>query len=286
MKTIIKVLLVLAFFLASNQTSEAQDFKAKTNLVLFGGYSAEQQNINNNSWYTGLYGDWMVLKSSNDRWTFGPYLIFTRSSFTQNLTRYSGRNWEAGGGLILGYYSENFSQNRELFLGSAIGVKEVLDQGKSSSRWLGNYKGEQEDLLLVLNLNFNVFKRARVGSTWLPRSQIQLNFQKSLTSNKEATWNNFPIMSAVWDKAYYEVLAKQSICDWGWSQSLFCSPKIIGLSSYSYGSNEHNYGLGGEISLHKSSQDDFFSVYCIYKISGISEKNVFMTGLSLNLSSL
>ena len=137
--------------------------------------------------------------------------------------------------------------------------------------------------MLTANLNFNLL------SSWgnfLPRTQIVVTGQKPMYSTKVSAWNRKEIASTIWDKTYFEVLARQSLANIKIirSSNLLLSPKLVGLYSYSLGNKETCFGLGGEVSLHRPFVDDFLTVYGFYKIGAV--KNIFVFGASLNIASL
>ncbi|MFA5184665.1 MAG: hypothetical protein WC456_04035 [Patescibacteria group bacterium] len=301
MKTILMLIMVLVFFLTAPliTTLTAQDsipesdsiedsplsaFIAKTNVIGFGGYWFLPSNINNNGSWDGAYFDYRFYESQYlPILTVGLYGTANWTRFTDNLSRYSAQTREFSGGLVIGYYTEQFSQTRPMFLGLSLGIKHGKDNGESSSRY-GKYSGTQIDFLWSLGLNLNLIKVPEPGEKMWPRTQILLNLESPFSSKKEAFWNSEKIESAVWNRSYLGITAKQSIMDHYYNVGLVISPKIIATYSYSWGDSQNNYGLGGEISLHQPFKDDFLSIYYIFKISNKLGRNVSNFGININFA--
>jgi|GEM_PF-1144122 len=296
-----KIIFIIALAFAGT-IAHGQNYYHERNVVAFGGYMIGPSNSQNNGHYYGLYADWQLFRrstilrdlgdgwkvesSSGSIWTIGPYVVINRSAFYESQSQYSGKILEAGGGVIVGYYKGEFTNKHSLFIGSSLGARYNWDNGTGALE--GVYEGRQRDLLLAANLNINLLKSAPSGRL-LPRTQVVITYQKPISkfSSKFATWNNNEIPEqTVWDKTYLEVIARQSILDitLGKYNDMFLSPKLIGLYSYSVGNNEQCFGLGGEVSLHRPGRDDYFTLFSLYKHSGL--KNVLIIGVSVNLVSI
>lgn len=251
-------------------------------LVLYGGISAQPENLMSNGYYDGLFVDYILLKSGNQKWTYGPYAMMNQSRFTENLERYTGRSSSVTLGNTMGYYDPNFFQSYESFVGLNVGIMYGVNKGESSSN-LGNYRSRQEDVYICGSLNFNLLKK-QDGCNLFSRSQIQLSFQKPLLTKREAYWNNKQLGGEPWNMTHYEAMVKQSIIDW-YVCGPYISSKIISNLSYAAGNKKSEYGVGAEMSIHQKGAEDFVSVYYLYKWSN-RDKNVFCFGLSVNVSAI
>ena len=277
-----RIILLFMIALALAGTSQAQ-FRDRSNVVLFGGYLQETENRQNVGEFSGLYLDYLAIKSPGNGWSLGPYAIASQSSFYDEPGNYYGHNWEAGAGAVLGYYN-SLNGLWQIFAGSSLGLKYAWDNGSAQADF-GDYLGRQRDLFLYGNLNFNLLKGG-AAPLLLPRTQLVLTFQKPIYSYKEAYWKGQAISSEVWNKSYFEAIIRQSLLNikMGKLGGLFMSPKAVGLYSYSLGNRETCFGFGGEISLHRPYKDDFLALYGLYKIGSL--KNVIVIGANLNIASI
>lgn len=244
-------------------------FRERVNLSLFAGGYAAQQNAYTNGKWGGMYIDYMPVKTDNG-WLLGFCAVADRVYFKSNttLSRYDGSSNEMGVGLAGGKWSEFLTQRYSGYFGANLMLKSVMDKGVGQSVQpdgkLGEYKADQEDLLLSGELNINLLKAFGVRKIF-PRSQLKLTGQTSLKSEKTSFWNNSPIKeSMIWNKAAYGAEFKQSITNIGRGNTLV-EPKImIGYHHY-VGDNSRWISVGPEISLKKVGWDDFLSVYCFWK---------------------
>lgn len=282
------IFLVLTLLLVFGFEAKAQYelFQEKTNFVFFAGTVKSQQTDQFGQYY-GFYGDYLLYKSADHRFSFGPYGVISRSD-----SRYQGdnglnRNLEYGGGLSFGYYEPDFSFRYQSFLGLSLGIiksteKQELQMPK------GLFEAWQDDLYFSGSLNINLLKAFALRPNLFPRSQIQLRYKKPIKSTKVAYWEAKAIETDVWDKTYFEVLAKQSIYKdlLTWRSNIYYSPKLVASYDYSKGDKRDSYGLGFEISLAKEYRDDFLSLGILYKGNKDLDDNYFIVSLNLNLSSL
>jgi hypothetical protein len=243
-------------------------FRERVNLSLFAGGYAAQQNANNNGYWYGLYIDYMPIKTDNG-WLLGFCAVADRVYFKSNttLSRYDGSSDEMGIGLAGGKWSEFLTQRYSGYFGANLMIKSVRDKGVGQSiqpdGTLGEYKMDQEDLMLSGELNINLLKAFGVRKIF-PRSQLKLTGQKPLKSEKTSFWNNSPIKeSMLWNKAAYGAEFKQSITNIG--RNTLVEPKIMVGYHHYVGDDSHWLSLGPEISLKKVGWDDFLSVYCFWK---------------------
>lgn len=249
---------------------------AKYDLVVYGGVGAKIMNLNTHNSYDGLFGDYIFSQSQNQQTTYGIWASMNQSRFVDNMERYSGKGLTLSLGNIFGYYSPSFMGLYDSFTGISLGFMYSLNKGESSTK-VGNYRGKQEDVIICGSLNFNLLKR--VGDIF-PRFQVQLGLQKPLLTKQEAYWNNNQLAGNPWNMTYYQAIAKGSLVNW-FIYKTALSPKILGTYSYAVGNKKGEYGLGMEMSIHKRSEDDFASVYYLYKSS-----KQFSFGVSVNVSAL
>lgn len=247
-------------------------------LVVYGGISAQPENLMAHGFYDGVFVDYILLKSTNQKWTYGPYGMLNQSRFTDNVERYTGKSFNVTLGNTMGYYDPSFSQSYESFVGFNVGIMYGLNKGASSSN-LGNYRSQQEDVFVCGSLNFNLLNKQ---GNLFSRFQVQLGFQKPLLTKSEAYWNNKQLGGGAWDMSYYEGMVKQSLIDW-YVCGPYIGPKIIGTYSYSAGNKKSEYGVGTEMSIHQKGAEDFVSIYYLYKWSN-RDKDIFSFGVSVNVS--
>lgn len=250
---------------------------AKYDLVIYGGVGAKIMNLNTYNSYDGVFADYIFSQSQNQQTTYGIWASANDSRFVDNMERYSGKGLSLGFGNIFGYYSPSFSRLYDSFTGISLGFMYSLNKGASSTK-VGNYRGRQEDVLVCGSLNFNLLKR--VGN-YFPRFQVQLGVQKPLLTKQEAYWNNEQLADNPWNMTYYQATAKGSLVNWYVHKTSYLSPKILGTYSYAVGNKKGEYGLGVEMSIHQWGEDDFASVYYLYKWS-----KQFSFGVSVNISGL
>jgi hypothetical protein len=280
----------LAIILVGIEVRAQDYFRDRTNVVLFGGYHANQLNTNDNGNYEGVYVDYLAFKSDWSGWSAGPYLSVSRSTFALELSQYDSKSQEISFGGTVGYYAPNFSAVNQAFTGLSLGLKSVSEDGESLIRKgpsRGHYFGRQKDLMLTTAINFNLMK-----SEWafhpdiFTRLQVMVTGQFPISSSKESFWNDSLLTGDPWDKTYVQVLGKESLAKFGLSDKLFFSPKVVALYAYSRGDNSQAYGIGVELSLFKIYKEDFLSISGIYKISEPGKSNVFLWGLNFNVASL
>ncbi len=270
----VKIFLIL--MIVSTTLWAQSSFQDQVNVVMFSGYHLRQENINNNGYWLGTYIDYSPYKTRN--WNIGVYVLYSKSKFQDNILQYNGRIEEYTLGLISGYYS-HFSIKNQIFIGFSLGYNHVIDHGNSHNLFGNVYEGEQKDQLISTNINLNFLH----NSTTFSRTQLLLFWKKPIKSTKKATWNQAPIEGSVWDKTYIEILGKETFLDFDIGRNIFSAAKVITIYSYSKGNKENNYGGGMEISLHHKYQDDFISLYGLYKLSNISKRQEFVYGINCNL---
>jgi hypothetical protein len=269
------------------------DIREKSNLVFFGGY-VDRQMSHDFGYYYGSYIDYQVFKSVNDKWTIAPYAVISRSD-SKNLVDEKrsdygiggGRTFEYGGGLSFGFYEPEFTFRHQAFIGASLGLRYGSEK-QFNELPNGIYKSFQGDLFLCLGFNFHLLKSFGLQPDILPRTQLQVEYKRPISSKKEASWNEEEILTSPWNKGFFEVLARQSICQGFISpySEIQYAPKIIGLYSYSEGDRRSFFGLGAEISFRREHRDNFLSLNIIYKESMKFTDNYILVGCNFNLSSL
>ena len=284
-----KKFIFFVFFFAvllSETVAQYSSFKNKLNLVGFAGL-VDRQSFDQTGYYYGLYGDLMLLRSKDEKFSLGEYAVVSRSDSYYNNQQSIQRNLEYGGGINFGYYEPEFSRTSHSFIGLSLG----LIQGKEKqdvSVEDGLYESWQEDLFLSSSLNLNLMKFGPMYH-WFTRSQIQLSWKEPIKSSRVAYWNGQPSSGAkVWDKTYVEVLAKQNVYKNYLSRrsDLCYSPKLVGFYSHSQGDSRSFYGLGAELALFREYHDDLLSLGAIYKVSRNFSDNYLMVSLKINFSQL
>jgi len=291
MKSKMFFMVSLAIILVGEMVCAQDYFRDRTNVVLFGGYNADQQNTNNNGNYEGVYADWLAYKSAWSGWSAGPYLSADQSAFTLNMLQYNSKTKELGGGGEVGYYSPNFSSNNQMFTGVSLGLKYNAEDGESLIRHgpsKGHYVGKQQDVMLTSAINFNLLKSEwALRPNLFTRLQIIAMGQFPISSTKKSYWNDSLQTAQPWDKTYGQVMIKENIVKLRLSDKVFGSPKVIGYYAYSRGDSQRNaYGFGLEIAVFKLYKEDFAYINGIYEIKPAGQSNVFLWGINFNLSSL
>jgi hypothetical protein len=308
MKQTLYFMAFLALFLIGEMVYGGNNYyRNRTNVVLYGGYNANQLNINENSNYQNIYADYLAFMESWSGWAFGPYVTMGRSNFVLNMSQYTSASWETSLGGVTDYYNPNFSDVYQMFGRANLGVKYAYEDAGSlilHGSKKGYYAMRQNDWMITPVLNLNVIKNPwAVRPNFLCRSQILFSGQFPFYANKKSYWNSdLPsvwtdsIASAwrsdslaptkSWSKAYLQVIAKETV--WRFSMSeTYCNLKVLGGYFYSHGDmQKHSFGFGTEISLSKIHRDDFMSLNAMYKIVPGPTSNIFVWGASFNLGSL
>jgi len=270
-----KFLCLIAILSLAAPALKGQSFSQENfNLALFGDINAEYENANTHGSNAGAYLAWQE-DVRGGAWLLGVFTMFDISSSVENLNRYSGSNQEYTGGITIGYCSEGV---RQMFLGANLGLKYARGRGQVNTP-LWAYSDDQKDVLFYASAGSTIWWRS------LPKTQWQAVYQSPLISTKEADWNNAPVTAVIWDKTYIGLSLKQSLARIQVSADGLLYPKIIASYDYTGGNGEHRYGLGGELSLSRSSHDDWLSVYVLYKISH-ELNDVASIGIILNLGAL
>lgn len=260
-----KKILFLLFFVGLASSSSAQ-FRNDANISFFTGAYAAQQNGNNNGGWYGMYFDYLGLKTPSN-WKFGFCALASQSDFQSNeiRTTYDGSSTDFGAGLSLGKYTESLFSSFAGYFGSNLMLKKNKDAGEGETAYdngsIGKYSMTQEDLILSAELNINLLKRV---SNLFPRSQLRLVFQKPLSSERSAYWNDLQIESVPWNKESFQGEFKQSIFQFGKGQTLF-EPKVVINYQHYEGDGSNWYALGPEFALKKRGYDNFLSVYFLLK---------------------
>ena len=139
---------------------------------------------------------------------------------------------------------------------------------------------------MVGNINLNLMKYSGYHPYFLPRTQLVLSGQYALNAQKTLSENGKPaLLNKVWDKSFLELTLKQSLWDipLGMNRNTFLQPKIGGqFSRYFDGNERDSYGPLVELALHKSGNDDFFSLTLMHKHQGQGNDYLFLM-FSLNL---
>lgn len=287
MKKIVGVFLFSLLLLVSVTKGQGSGLlfqKGRINASLYSNIWTLQNNSNVDGYGYGVYLDYLPLKTGNNVWSAGLFASASQSGYYQNLSKYTSWLREVRVGLTTGYYLENLSMRRSLFIGFSSGLKYVWDRGESNLR--GRYNGNQRDLLIVSNLNLNIFKKIgdMVQHTWFTRSQLLVTLENPLYTYKKSEWNSKTVTSQIWDKTYLEFLFKENIFNRSinsiWKE-VFVSPKLLVLYSHSKGNQEDCYGTGLDLTLHKQYKDDFLSVYCLYKMN--KQNNTIIIGSNISL---
>ena len=255
------------------------------NVVGFAGQWWLFKNLKNQGFWGGVYIDGTLFQSKyssvfNNKWSLGIYAAAAKAGFESNLTRYKARTEEYSSGLILGYY-EDLSPKKALFLGTGLGVKFSSDIGASKTK-LGVYRGAQEDWLLSLSLNINILKKKEPGLNPWHRSQLQISLDRPLRTSRLTSWDGKAYLSDRWDRGYLDALFKQSVVDIFYSKSFILTPKMIAGYSYSFGDKKSYFGIGTELSLHKLLEDDYLSIFWIFKGNNKFDHNLSVAGLNVN----
>lgn len=299
----------LALFLGGEMVYAGNDYyRNKTNLVLNGGYNANQKNTNENSNYQVLYADYLVYMPNWFGLSAGPYMTIGRSNFVLNMSQYTSASWKAGIGGVTDYYDPNFSDIFQMFGRANIGVEYNTENAgsliKTGSK-KGFYTMKQSDWMITPMINLNVMKNPWAQHpNLLCRSQILASGQFPFYSTKQSYWNsNLPTvwsdsiasawkndsLSATepWSKTYLQVLAKETVWRFEMFDGTFCNLKVVGGYFYAHGDvQKHSFGFGPEITLAKIHRDDFLTFSAMYKIVPGVTSNVFVWGASFNLGSL
>lgn len=250
-----------------------QEFKAPINVSFFTGTSIAQKNSNNQSYWYGLYLDYMFGKNGT---YFGLASVASQSHYQSNTANslYTGKNSSLGGGLAFGKYINYIGRKTDAYFGTNALLRYDQDIGEGSSVTngiLGKYSMTRSDLLLSGELNINFLKRAKSKEdksnyhpNLFPRTQIRLTFQEPLSSQQNSFWNEDPIVeSLLWSKTAYAAELRQSICQFGGKTML--EPKAIVAYNYYQGDKSHWFLSGVEIGLKKQGRDNFLSVYFLMK---------------------
>lgn len=284
-KTLILSCLLL-FVFTYKASGQYEDFQERSNLVVFSGL-VDRLESDQLGWYYGVYVDYLIYKSLDSRWSFGPYGLISRSDYHYDNQSALHRALQYGGGISLGYYEPNFSFKHQSFIGFSLGLSTVKEK-QEVFHDDGLFEAWQKDMFLNGNINFNLLKVCGINPNLFPRSQIQLRWNTPLESTRTAYWNSKPITTSIWDKGYLEVIAKQNLYQslLSWKGSTLYSPKLVGFYSHSNGDDREFYGLGLEISLFKEYRDDFLSLGFLYKESPKFKDEYFIISLNLNFSSL
>ena len=279
-KSLLSLLLFLCLISPLLAQQTGYSFKERFNIVLFSGYEMEQKNTNIHNQYGGLYIDWLPYKAQ--RLMFGPYMVLGLSGSSNNISKYSGNGRELEIGGLVGYYDEGaLIPNYWTFSNLSLGIKSMNDRGESRLR-TGTYRGEQDDLIIVFHLGFQMNKKM-LGQIF-PKSQLTLALDRVLDVEKEASWENKPIIPEIWPKDRLKIVAKQTIIGLPLSQVLYLGPKIIG--AYERTREQNFFSLGLEISTYKIFRDDFLLINGQYRFDPKNNKNAFIWELVFNFSQL
>jgi hypothetical protein len=286
---VLTVVLLLAFKVQEVRAQDFMGFQEKTNLVLFSGI-VDKTNSPNLGCYYGTYLDYRAFKSANDQWSFGPFLVVSRSD-----SRYSAenngtglnKNADYGGGISGGYYNPEISWRYQSYVGASAGLSYGQER-QEVTQSAGVFTALQKDVFLNLGLNFNLLKSFGLKPDLLPRSQLQFRYKLPIKSSKVAYWNKEEVSTSPWNRAYLEVIGKQNIfqAPLNWRQEIFYAPKLIALYNYQAGDARSFYGLGAELSLRREYRDDFFTINVVCKGSQGFQDNYWIVGLNFNLSTL
>lgn len=259
-----KKILFFLFFVGLACSSSAQ-FRNDANISFFTGAYAAQKNGNNNGGWYGMYFDYLGLKTPSN-WKFGFCALASQSKFKSNerRTTYDGSSTDFGAGLSLGKYTESLFPNFAGYFGTNLMFKDNKDAGEGETAYdngsLGRYSMTQEDLMLSAELNINILKKT---GNLFPRTQLRLLFQKPLSSERSAFWNEMPIGSTPWNKTSFQGEFKQSLFQFG-NQTLF-EPKVVINYQHYEGDGSNWWALGPEFALKKKGFDNFLSVYFLVK---------------------
>lgn len=276
----ITILWLVVLLTMSAEAQTTTGLSRDANISLFSGYLLKQQNINCNAYYYGVYADHPIIKG--EKWNFGAWGVYDRSSFQDNISRYKSSSSEMMGGLNTGIYLDpKLGSLYSFYGGLGVGYKYGREVGTVNKR---NYASEgiQTDQMIVSNVNLNLFRNAR----WLPRTQLIYVQQIPLSSEKTLSENNQPVIIVpAWKRGFYEITLKQSLVDipLNLSGELLLEPKLgIAYDHYAAGFPEA-YSLIGEIALKRLFSDDFLSFTFQYKSYPGKETNYFVYGLSINV---
>ena len=256
-----------------------------SNLSIFSGYFAKQQNSNNNGSWIGVYGDIPLYRSLSEEWNISAWGVYTRSEWTNNMAPYSSKTQDFSLGLSTGKYEEFLSYTHSFYGGLAVGYKHSKEIGRVEKKKYSS-ESQQRDHLLVGNLNLNLMKYSGYHPYFLPRTQLVISGQYALDAQKTLSENGKPALpNKPWNKSFLEITLKQSLWDipLGMNQNVFLQPKIGGqFSRYFDGEERNSYGPLIELALHKASNDDFLSLTLMHKHQGRGNDYLFIM-LSLNL---
>ncbi len=280
------LLLLSGAIIASAQTPNP--IGRHSNLSVFSGYFAKQQNSNNNGSWIGIYGDLPLYRSLSEEWNVSAWGVYSASEWTNNMAPYVSKTQDFSLGLSTGKYEEFFSYTHSFYGGLAVGYKHSKEIGRVEKKKYSS-EGIQKDHLLVGNLNLNLMKYSGYHPYLFPRTQLvlsgqyALDAQKTLSENGQSALPNKP-----WNKGFLETTLKQSLWDipLGMNQNTFLQPKIGGqFSRYFDGEERNSYGPIIEMSLHKAGNDDFLSLTLMHKHQGQGNDYLFIM-LNLNLLKL
>ena len=299
----------LASLLAGEMVYAGNDYyRNKTNIVLYGGYNANQLNINENSNYENIYADYLVYMPNWFGLSAGPYATIGRSNFVLNLQQYNSASWEASVGGVADYYWPNFSDIYQMFGRASLGVEYTAENAGSLIKHgakKGFYAMKQHDWMFTPAINLNLIKNPWAQRpNFLCRTQILASGQFPFYASKKAYWNsNLPPVwsdslgsawrndslstTKTWNKTYLQVLTKETVWRFPLFPETYCNLKAVGGYFFAAGDAQKNScGFGTEITLSKVHRDDFLTFSAIYKIVPGVTSNVFVWGISFNLGSL
>lgn len=267
------LLSIISFLFLINSVPLQAQYLDRATVSGFG--NLENNAFSDNSYY-GVYLNYFIHKT--ETFMYGPYASGGISG-NSDASGYQGNAKEIGGGILLGWFSNNLfgNNNFDTWFSPSIGVKYNKDNGNVSL-----YSGEQEDWLLQAGLDFSLWKRDVLSI--FPRIQLNVNTQIPISEQKTAYWDNVQIKDPVWNKGFLSISGKLSLVNIPIS-GIFISPKLIGLYNFSKGDRQSTFGPGIELSIHKPNRDDFVSVYCLYKLSNINADRL-TVGLIINFSAL
>ena len=255
-------LLIILMTLTSTLCAQPITMSRDANLSLFSGYFAKRQNTNNNGYWLGAYGDLPLFRSPAEKWNFGIWGVYAHSNWTDNLAQYQAKTNEFALGFNGGYYSEYFSFSHAFYGGLAIGYKNSRETGQVETKKYHSL-GRQIDHLIVGNLNLNLMKISGYRPRLLPRTQLTLAGQISVSAQKTLSENDKPAEAVeYWEKNYGEITLKQSVVDISLNRagSVFLQPKIGVQYSHYQAGDPDVYSYLAELAFHKAAADDFLSL--------------------------
>lgn len=231
---------------------------------LFSGLVVARQNNNNLGYWYGVYGEIPIYKGLNYN-NLSLIALASQSSYKSNdqLSTYKGESIDLGLGLAYGKWFEFFSSTHSSYLSFSSMLKSSFDKGEGRS-FTGLYESQQNDYILQLGANWSLIKSYGFNEKLLPKTELRLQYQIPISSNKEDYWNEFQGLNPIaWSKEAQLAQLKQSWFKVGLMTEVHF--KTVHEYSYYKGDKSSWLGNGVELSVNKWQKNDFLQLYFVYK---------------------